>query len=86
MAGFDDDARERFFWRNGAELFGVSVAVNLASPRRRRPQVMDTGGSRIDAVLAEERRHLRRVLPADLAAEVAAGALVVDTRPSNSAA
>jgi predicted TIM-barrel fold metal-dependent hydrolase len=24
MAGFDDDARERFFWRNGAELFGVS--------------------------------------------------------------
>jgi predicted TIM-barrel fold metal-dependent hydrolase len=24
MAGFDDDARDRFFWRNGAELFGVS--------------------------------------------------------------
>jgi uncharacterized protein len=24
MAGFDDDARERFFWRNGAELFGVA--------------------------------------------------------------
>ena len=24
MAGFDDDVRERFFWRNGAELFGLS--------------------------------------------------------------
>ena len=23
MEGFDDDARERFFWRNGAELFGL---------------------------------------------------------------
>jgi predicted TIM-barrel fold metal-dependent hydrolase len=24
MAGFDEDAREQFFWRNGAELFGLS--------------------------------------------------------------
>lgn len=24
MAGFDDDTRDRFFWRNGAELFGVA--------------------------------------------------------------
>lgn len=24
MAGFDDTARDRFFWRNGAELFGVA--------------------------------------------------------------
>ena len=23
MAGFDEDTRERFFWRNGAELFGL---------------------------------------------------------------
>ncbi len=23
MSGFDDDARDRFFWRNGAELFGL---------------------------------------------------------------
>jgi predicted TIM-barrel fold metal-dependent hydrolase len=23
MSGFDDEARERFFWRNGAELFGL---------------------------------------------------------------
>jgi len=24
LAGFDDDARDRFFWRNGAELLGIS--------------------------------------------------------------
>jgi rhodanese-related sulfurtransferase len=38
--------------------------------------------SRIAAVLEESRRNLDRVEPADLAAEMAAGALVVDTRPA----
>jgi rhodanese-related sulfurtransferase len=35
----------------------------------------------IDDILAEARRELDRVAPADLAAEMAAGALVVDVRP-----
>lgn len=35
----------------------------------------------IDALLTEARRGLARVAPAELAREVAAGALVVDTRP-----
>jgi rhodanese-related sulfurtransferase len=35
----------------------------------------------IDDVLAEARRDLDRVAPADLAAEMAAGALIVDVRP-----
>jgi rhodanese-related sulfurtransferase len=38
-------------------------------------------GSRIDRHLAEVRAGLDRVGPADLAAEVAAGAVVVDLRP-----
>jgi len=38
-------------------------------------------GSRIDAHLADVRAELDRVAPEDLAAEVAAGALVVDLRP-----
>jgi rhodanese-related sulfurtransferase len=38
-------------------------------------------GSAIDRLLAECRRGLVRVRPEHLAAEVAAGALVVDTRP-----
>jgi rhodanese-related sulfurtransferase len=38
--------------------------------------------SAIEDLLAECRRDLDRVAPADLAAEVAAGALVVDTRPA----
>ena len=37
---------------------------------------------RIDALLAEARAGHDRVAPADLAAEMAAGALVVDTRPA----
>jgi rhodanese-related sulfurtransferase len=37
--------------------------------------------SAIDDLLAASRRDLDRVDPADLAAEMAAGALVVDTRP-----
>jgi rhodanese-related sulfurtransferase len=37
--------------------------------------------SAVDELLAECRRDLDRVAPEDLAAEVAAGALVVDTRP-----
>ncbi len=36
----------------------------------------------IDRLLAESREGLDRVAPADLAAEVAAGALVVDIRPA----
>lgn len=40
---------------------------------------MATGG--IEALLAEARAHLDRVDPGDLAAETAAGALVVDIRP-----
>lgn len=36
----------------------------------------------IDALLETARRTLDRVQPADLAAEIAAGALVVDTRPA----
>jgi rhodanese-related sulfurtransferase len=36
---------------------------------------------RIDALLAAARADLDRVAPAELAAEMAAGALVVDTRP-----
>jgi rhodanese-related sulfurtransferase len=35
----------------------------------------------IDVLLAGARRDLERVHPADLASEVAAGALVIDTRP-----
>ncbi len=35
----------------------------------------------IDELLAEARQGLERVAPADLAAELAAGALVVDVRP-----
>ncbi|HEV7887723.1 MAG TPA: rhodanese-like domain-containing protein [Acidimicrobiales bacterium] len=37
--------------------------------------------SAVDAMLAEARRTLERVEPEDLAAEVEAGALVVDIRP-----
>ena len=40
------------------------------------------GHAAIDALLAAARAQLDRVHPADLAAEIAAGALVVDTRPS----
>lgn len=40
-----------------------------------------TDGSAIERLLAESRRTLDRVDPADLAAVQAAGALVVDTRP-----
>ena len=38
--------------------------------------------SRIDDLLADARADLDRVAPAELAAEMAAGALVVDTRPA----
>ena len=38
--------------------------------------------SAVDRLLADARRDLDRVEPDDLAAEVAAGALVVDIRPS----
>jgi len=37
--------------------------------------------SRVDELLAQARRGLERVAPADLAAEMAGGALIVDTRP-----
>jgi rhodanese-related sulfurtransferase len=39
-------------------------------------------GSSIERVLAESRRRLARVQPPELAAALAAGALVVDTRPA----
>ena len=39
--------------------------------------------SAIDRLVAECRRDVDRVRPEDLAAEVAAGALVVDTRPQS---
>lgn len=42
-----------------------------------------TESSRIDRHLAEARRDLDRVAPADLEAEIAAGALVVDLRPAS---
>jgi rhodanese-related sulfurtransferase len=38
--------------------------------------------SAVERVLEESRRHLLRVQPEDLAAEVAAGAMVVDIRPA----
>ena len=38
--------------------------------------------ARIDALLAAARKGMDRVHPADLATEVALGALVVDTRPA----
>jgi len=38
--------------------------------------------SRIDDLLADARADVDRVAPAELAAEMAAGALVVDTRPA----
>jgi rhodanese-related sulfurtransferase len=41
----------------------------------------ETQGSAIDRLLAECRRDVDRVRPEHLAEEVAAGALVVDTRP-----
>jgi rhodanese-related sulfurtransferase len=40
-----------------------------------------TEPSAVDALLAEARAGLDRVDPADLVAEMAAGALVIDTRP-----
>jgi rhodanese-related sulfurtransferase len=40
-----------------------------------------TGTAAIDALLEAARQGLDRVQPADLAAEIAAGALVVDIRP-----
>ncbi len=40
-----------------------------------------TRGSAIDELLAEARAGIDRVAPADLPAETAAGALVIDTRP-----
>ena len=40
-----------------------------------------TEPAKIDALLDEARRHLDRVSAADLRTELAAGALVVDTRP-----
>ncbi len=42
----------------------------------------DPDGSAISRLLDESRRELVRVLPADLAAAQAAGALVVDIRPA----
>lgn len=42
---------------------------------------MSDAGSRINARLAAARARLDRVAPEDLAAEVAAGAVVVDLRP-----
>jgi rhodanese-related sulfurtransferase len=39
--------------------------------------------SAIDVLLEDARRGLDRVQPADLASELAAGALVVDTRPTD---
>jgi rhodanese-related sulfurtransferase len=39
--------------------------------------------SRVDELLYEARRGLDRVAPAELAAEIAAGALVIDTRPAD---
>jgi rhodanese-related sulfurtransferase len=44
---------------------------------------MDDGHARrsIDEILADARARLERVAPDELAAEIAAGALVVDTRP-----
>lgn len=41
----------------------------------------DVSASAVDALLAVARAGLDRVEPGDLAAEMAAGALVVDTRP-----
>jgi rhodanese-related sulfurtransferase len=40
-----------------------------------------TKSAAIDLLLEDARRGLKRVHPADLASEMAAGALVVDTRP-----
>ena len=40
-----------------------------------------TGPAAIDVLLEEARRDMARVQPADLASEVAGGALLVDTRP-----
>ena len=40
-------------------------------------------GSRVEQLLTDCRRSLNRVDPADLEAEMAAGALVVDTRPAD---
>ncbi|QDG63644.1 rhodanese-like domain-containing protein [Pseudarthrobacter sp. NIBRBAC000502771] len=42
-----------------------------------------TGGITIDQLLIESRMGLDRVHPADLELEMAAGALVVDTRPAD---
>ena len=41
------------------------------------------GRARIDGLLDDARRGLDRVEPVDLAKEMAAGALVVDTRPAD---
>lgn len=53
----------------------------VGEPYRRPMSSPDAGSPAIDRMLAECRRDLDRVRPEDLAAEVAAGALVVDTRP-----
>jgi rhodanese-related sulfurtransferase len=45
------------------------------------PLVAVEGASRVEQLLADARAGLDRVAPEDLEAEIAAGALVVDTRP-----
>jgi rhodanese-related sulfurtransferase len=75
--------RRNFAFVNGPPV----VADRLTSQARRR--TFWSGGamgkvehrSRIDDLLADARADLDRVAPTDLAAEMAAGALVVDTRP-----
>lgn len=42
---------------------------------------MESGSSRVDDLVEQARGELERVSPEQLAAEMAAGALVVDTRP-----
>ncbi len=49
--------------------------------RATRREIRVTTQARIEAYLARARSRLERVRPEDLAVEMAAGALVVDTRP-----
>lgn len=56
---------------------------SAGSPTDERASVVTSGESRIDARLAAARAALDRVAAEDLAAEAAAGALVVDLRPES---
>jgi rhodanese-related sulfurtransferase len=61
----------------------MAQSRRVSNPGRSDPE-MAVAPSAVDALLADAREGLDRVRPHDLAAEQAAGALVVDMRPESS--